>query len=75
MEHGPSGVWAASFVRPQKPGHFGTEQSDEGSWKDLPGLLGRVLEIVLGVSQDIKQRLDQLLVLKRTEFLILGQNI
>lgn len=59
-----SGTWADSFVRPQKPGHFGTEQSDERSWKHLPGLLGRVLEIVLGVGQDIKQCLDQFLILK-----------
>lgn len=58
------GPWADSFVRPQKPGHFGTQQSDERSWKHLPGLLGRVLEIVLGVGQDIKQRLDQFLILK-----------
>lgn len=70
-----SGTWADSFVRPQKPGHFGTQQSDEGSWKHLPGLLGCVLEIVLGVGQDIKESLDQFLILKRTELLLLGQNI
>lgn len=70
-----SGMWADSFVRSQKPGHFGTQQSDEGSWKHLPGLLGCVLEIVLGMGQDIKQCLDQLLILKWTEILLLGQNI
>lgn len=59
-----SGMWADSFVRSQKPGHFGTQQSDERSWKHLPGLLGRVLEIVLGMGQDIKQCLDQLLILE-----------
>lgn len=59
-----SGTWAVLFVRPQKPGHFGTEQSDEGSWKHFAGLLGCVLEIVLGVGQDIKQGLDQFLILK-----------
>lgn len=70
----PRVPWAGSLVRPQEPGHFGTQQSDEGSWKHLPGFLGCVLEIVLGVGQDIKQSLDQFLILKRTEVLLRGQN-
>lgn len=69
-----SGMGVGSFVRPQEPGHFGTEQSDEGPWKHLPGFLGCVLEIVLGVGQDVKQGLDQLLILKRIEVVVLGQN-
>lgn len=67
-------MWEESFVRPQKPCHFGAQQSYERSWKHLSGLLGCVLEIVLGVCQDIKQSLDQFLILKRTEFLLPGQN-
>lgn len=70
----PRGSRAGSLVWPQEPGHFGTEQSDEGSWKHLPGFLGCVLEIVLGVGQDVKQSLDQFLILKRTQVLLLGQN-
>lgn len=75
VERGAECPWAGSFVRPQKPGHFGAQQSDEGLWKHLPGLLDCVLEIVLGVGQDIKQRLDQFLILKRTGLLLLGQII
>ena len=63
---GPSPSWAAPralFVGPQESGHFGAQQLDEGPWEHLLGLLGCVLEIVLGVCQHIEQGLDELFVL------------
>ena len=60
------GAAAALFVRPQEPGHFGAQQFDEGPREHLLGLLGCVLEVVLGVSQHVEEGLDQLLVLKDT---------
>lgn len=54
----------ALFVGPQEPGHLGAQQFDEGAWEHLFGLLGRVLEVVLGVRQHVEECLDQLLVLQ-----------
>lgn len=54
----------ALLVGPQEPGHLGAQQFDEGAWEHLFGLLGRVLEVVLGVRQHVEERLDQLLVLQ-----------
>lgn len=56
----------ALLVGPQEPGHLGAQQFDEGARKHLLGLLGRVLEVVLGVCQHVKEGLDQLLVLQNT---------
>lgn len=63
---GPS-PGAGLFVRPQEPGDFGAQQLDEGARKHLFGLLRRVLEVVLGVSEDIKQGFYQLLVLEKSQ--------
>ena len=52
------------FVGPQEAGNFGAEQLNEGFWQHLLVLLC-VLEIVLGVSQHLKEGLDELLVLQR----------
>lgn len=54
----------ALFVGPQEAGHFGAEQLDEGFWQHLLVLLC-VLEVVLGMSQHLKEGLDELLVLQR----------
>lgn len=54
------------FVRPEKAGDFGAEEFNEGPWQHLLMLLC-VLEIVLRVSQHIKESLDQLLVLWGTQ--------
>lgn len=65
--HRPSPSRAATpalFVRPQEPGHFGAQQFDEGPWEHLLGLLGCVLEVVLGMGQHVEESLDQLLVLQ-----------
>lgn len=55
---------ALLFVGPQESGHFGAQQFDEGAREHLLGLLGRVLEVVLGVCQHVEEGLDQLLVLQ-----------
>lgn len=54
------------FVGSQEPGHLGAQQFDEGPWEHLLGLLGCVLEVVLGVRQHVEEGLDQLLVLQDT---------
>lgn len=67
LGHRPSPSRAAPpalFVRPQESGHFGAQQFDEGPGEHLFGLLGCVLEVVLGVCQHVKEGLDQLLVLQ-----------
>lgn len=59
--HWPSPSRAATpalFVRPQEPGHFGAQQFDEGPWEHLLGLLGCVLEVVLGMGQHVEESLD-----------------
>lgn len=55
----------ALFVWPQEAGDFRTQQLDEGLRQHLLVFL-RVLEVVLGVGQDLKEGLDQLLVLQKT---------
>lgn len=60
----PGGVL---FVRPQEPGDFGTQQLDEGAREHLFGLLCCVLEVVLGVREDIEQGFYQLLVLEKSQ--------
>lgn len=52
------------FVGPQEAGNFGAEQLYEGFWQHLLVLLC-VLEVVLGMSQHLKEGLDELLVLQR----------
>lgn len=54
----------ALLVGPQESGHFGAQQLDEGPREHLLGLLGCVLEVVLGVRQHVEEGLDQLLVLQ-----------
>lgn len=56
----------ALLVGPQEAGHLGAQQFDEGARKHLLGLLGCVLEVVLGVRQHVEEGLDQLLVLQDT---------
>lgn len=60
------GSLLALFVGPQEPGHFGTQQLDEGPREHLLGLLGCVLEVVLGVRQHVEEGLDEFLVLQDT---------
>lgn len=62
--HPQAGSSAGLFVGPQEPGHLGTQQFDEGPREHLLGLLGRVLEVVLRMRQDVEEGLDQLLVLQ-----------
>lgn len=52
----------ALFVRPQEAGDLGAQQLDEGLRQHLLVLLC-VLEVVLGVGQDLKEGLDKLLIL------------
>lgn len=61
-----AGQLPALFVGPQESGHFGAQQLDEGPREHLLGLLGCVLEVVLGVRQHVEEGLDELLVLQDT---------
>lgn len=60
--HPRAGQLPALFVGPQEPGNFGAQQLDEGPREHLLGLLGCVLEVVLGVRQHIEEGLDEFLV-------------
>lgn len=50
------------FVGPEEAGDFGAEEFDEGAGQHLL-VFFRVLEVVLGVRQHVKESFDQLLVL------------
>lgn len=56
---------AGLFVRPKEPGDFGAQQLDEGAREHLFGLLRCVPEVVLWMSEYIKQGFYQLLVLMK----------
>lgn len=53
------------FLRAEESQDFGSQEADEGFRKHFSRLLCCVVEEVLWMSQNVKQRLHQLLVLMR----------
>lgn len=56
---------APPFLRAKESQDFGTQEADEGFGEHFSRFLCCVVEEVLWVSQDIKQRLHEFLVLMR----------
>lgn len=56
-------LWDALLVRSQDGGDFAADEAYEGAWQHLVGLSSCVLKVVVGVSQNVEQSLNQFFIL------------